>query len=96
MEVRLGLTRCLLHDHIGSGVLLEEGTDGHVGISDLVLEVGEALIAQLRRQTTRLLSMVVGWQSYQAGLVGGRAGRWLDYNASVLVVATAIAVPPQH
>ena len=39
--------------------------------------------------------MLVGWQSDQTGLVGGRAGRWLDYNAAVLVVATA-PVPPQH
>ena len=94
--VCLGLAWCLLHDHISPGVLLEECTDGNIGISDLVLEVSEALIAQLRCQTARLLSMVVGWQSYQTGLVGGRASRWLDYNAPVLVVATAITVPPQH
>ena len=52
LQVRLGLAWCLLHNHICPGVLLKECADGHVSVPDLVLEVGEALIAQFRRQTT--------------------------------------------
>lgn len=43
------LAGCLLHEHL-CPIILKQRSNGHIGISDLVLEIREALVSQLGGQ----------------------------------------------